>query len=68
MVSKLNLPEWDGTETQRRLADLSMQAHDIVPEHTDTSKRAYNRKSIPELEAVQAEIDRLVADQFVGEP
>jgi hypothetical protein len=60
VVSNLALPEYRGTETQRRLADLSMQAHEIVPEHTDTSKRAYNRKTIPELEEIQAEIDRLV--------
>ncbi|UPV75415.1 SAM-dependent methyltransferase [Halorussus limi] len=60
VVSKLELPEWRDSEQQRRLADLSMEAHEIVPEHTDTSKRAYNAKTIPELEAVQAEIDSLV--------
>lgn len=60
VVSRLELPEWEGSETQRRLADLSMAAHEIVPEHTDTSKRAYNKKTIPELESVQAEIDRIV--------
>jgi hypothetical protein len=62
VVSNLALPEYRGTERQRRLADLSMEAHDIVPEHTDTSKRAYNATTIPELEAVQAEIDRLVEE------
>ncbi|WP_135824712.1 N-6 DNA methylase [Halorussus ruber] len=60
VVSRLDLPEWEGTEVQRRLADLSMAAHEIVPEYTDTSKRAYNKRTIPELEAVQAEIDSLV--------
>jgi len=60
VVSRLELPEWEATKPQQRLADLSMEAHEIVPEHTDTSKRAYNRKSIPELEGVQAEIDRIV--------
>ncbi|WP_276299300.1 N-6 DNA methylase [Halorussus lipolyticus] len=60
VVSRLELPEWEESERQRRLADLSMQAHEIVPEHTDTSKRAYNKQTIPELEAVQAEIDSLV--------
>jgi len=60
VVSRLELPEWRDGEAQRRLADLSMEAHEIVPEHTDTSKRAYNQQSIPELEAVQAEIDRIV--------
>ncbi|WP_128477131.1 N-6 DNA methylase [Halorussus pelagicus] len=67
VVSNLQLPEWRGTERQRRLADLSMQAHDIVPEHTDTSKRAYNRKTIPELETVQAEIDRLVEEALADD-
>jgi len=60
VVSRLELPKWRDGEAQRRLADLSMEAHEIVPEHTDTSKRAYNQQSIPELEAVQAEIDRIV--------
>jgi hypothetical protein len=62
VVSRLGLPEWEGTEVQRRLADLSMEAHEIVPEHTDISKRAYNEQTIPELEAIQAEIDRIVED------
>ncbi|UPW01444.1 SAM-dependent methyltransferase [Halorussus gelatinilyticus] len=62
VVSNLALPEWRATATQRRLADLSKEAHEIVPEHTDTSKRAYNRQTIPELESIQAEIDRLVEE------
>jgi hypothetical protein len=37
-----------------------MEAHDVVPEHTDVSKREYNRTTIEELEVVQAEIDELV--------
>ncbi|WP_135853565.1 DNA methyltransferase family protein [Halorussus salinus] len=64
VVSNLALPEYRGTESQRRLADLSMQAHQIVPEHTDTSKRAYNATTIPELESLQAEIDRLVEEEL----
>ncbi|WP_137284312.1 N-6 DNA methylase [Halorussus salinisoli] len=62
VVSKLELPEYRETERHQRLADLSMQAHEIVPEYTDTSKRAYNERTIPELEPVQAEIDRLVEE------
>jgi hypothetical protein len=37
-----------------------MRAHETVPEYTDVSKREYNSTTIPELEAVQAEIDELV--------
>nr|WP_240147589.1 N-6 DNA methylase [Halorussus sp. JP-T4] len=59
-VSNLDLPPYRGGDEQRRLADLSMRAHDVVPEHADTSKRAYNAKTIPKLEAVQADIDRIV--------
>ncbi|MFB6252324.1 MAG: type I restriction endonuclease subunit M [Halobellus sp.] len=57
-VGKLALPEWSAAPQQLRLAELSSQAHDIVPEHVDCSKRTYNQKTIPELESVQAEIDR----------
>jgi len=60
VVSKLALPEYRGSVDQRRLADLSMAAHEIVPEHVDVSKREYNRTAIEELEALQAEIDELV--------
>jgi hypothetical protein len=60
VISKLELPEYKKTEDSKRLAELSMKAHGIVPEHTDVSKRKYNNKSIEELEAVQAEIDELV--------
>ncbi|WP_135830689.1 N-6 DNA methylase [Halorussus halobius] len=62
VVSKLALPAYRGTPDQRRLADLSMAAHDIVPEHVDVSKREYNRTTIDELAAVQAEIDDLVEE------
>jgi hypothetical protein len=57
-VSKLSLPAWEATPSQRGLAEASMRAHDIVPDHVDCSKRAYNAKTIPELDAVQATIDR----------
>lgn len=64
VVSQLEIPEWEETEESKRLAELSMQAHRIVPEHTDVSKRAYNETTIDELEAVQAEIDRTVEDML----
>jgi hypothetical protein len=61
LVSRLSLPAYEGRPVQRRLAELSIEAHDIVPEYTDVSKRAYNRRTIPPLERVQAEIDEAVA-------
>ncbi|WP_168216308.1 N-6 DNA methylase [Halorussus halobius] len=63
-ISKLELPEYKETEDSKRLAELSMQAHGIVPQHTDVSKRKYNKKSIEELEVVQAEIDELVEEML----
>jgi hypothetical protein len=60
VVSQLSLPRYTGTGHQRRLATLSKRAHDIVPRHTNVSKRAYNRTEVPALAAVQADIDRLV--------
>jgi hypothetical protein len=60
VVSKLELPEYRDTPESRRLAELSMEAHDVVPEYTDVSKREYNRTTIEGLEVVQAEIDELV--------
>ena len=62
VVSRLALPEYSETAESERLAELSMQAHDIVPEYTDVSKRAYNRRTIDELAVVQAEIDEIVAE------
>ena len=60
VISKLELPEYQRTEESERLAELSMDAHEIVPEHTDVSKREYNKTTIEELAVVQAEIDDLV--------
>ena len=60
VVSRLALPEYRETEASRRLAELSMEAHEIVPQHTDVSKRAYNETDIEELELLQAEIDGIV--------
>jgi hypothetical protein len=61
VVSELRLPAWAGTAVQERLAELSMDAHAIVPGYVDRSKRSYNAATIPELAAVQSEIDSLVA-------
>jgi hypothetical protein len=66
-VSKLALPEYRETTASGRLAELSMAAHEIVPEHTDVSKRAYNRRTIDELAAIQAEIDETVEGMLAGE-
>jgi SAM-dependent methyltransferase len=60
IVSELALPEYGGTQPEKRLAELSMAAHRIVPEYTDRSKRAYNSSEIEPLDAVQSEIDDLV--------
>ena len=60
VVSELALPEYPDTEAAERVAALSREAHEIVPEHVDVSKRAYNRTTIPELEAVRARIDETV--------
>ncbi|MFB6090402.1 MAG: type I restriction endonuclease subunit M [Halobellus sp.] len=65
-VERLALPAWSGATAQRRLADLCERAHGIVPRHVDCSKRAYNRKTIPDLASVQAEIDR-VAERFLAD-
>jgi hypothetical protein len=60
VVSELRLPDYRGTELERRLAERSMAAHGIVPEHIHLSKRAYNDTEIEELAVVQATIDDLV--------
>ena len=60
VISKLELPEYTETEDSKLLAELSMKAHEIVPEHTGVSKRQYNKTSIEDLEVVQAEIDEIV--------
>lgn len=64
VVSQLEIPEWQETDESERLAELSMQAHNIVPKYTDTSKRKYNKTNIEELEEVQAEIDQIVEDML----
>jgi hypothetical protein len=68
VVSKLELPEYQGSEEEQRLAELSMEAHGIVPEHTDVSKREYNRTTIEELEVVQSEIDDIVEEMLAETP
>ncbi|MWG35153.1 N-6 DNA methylase [Halomarina oriensis] len=60
VVSRLELPAYEETEESRRLAELSMAAHDIVPRYIDVSKRAYNERTVEELATVQADIDELV--------
>jgi hypothetical protein len=62
LVSKLALPAFEGRDRQRRLAELSMRAHEVVPEYTDVSKRAYNERSIPPLQRVQTAIDDAVTE------
>ena len=59
VVSELELPPVAAIPDADRLAELSQRAHDIVPEYTDQSKRAYNDFTIEALQPVQAEIDRL---------
>jgi len=66
VVSSLTLPPWEARPTQERLAALSRQAHDIVPDYVDRSKRSYNRLSIPELAAVERNVDR-TATRFLAE-
>ncbi|ERH12070.1 MAG: hypothetical protein J07HB67_01083, partial [halophilic archaeon J07HB67] len=46
VVSRLELPEYRETPESRRLAELSAAAHEIVPEHTDVSKRTYNQTTV----------------------
>jgi len=62
VVSQLALPSYRDTRRQRQVAELSMRAHEIVPEHTNTSKRAYNEATIEALEHVQAKIDAVVEE------
>jgi hypothetical protein len=57
VVDKLELPAYTETEDSKRIAELSVAAHEIVPEHTDVSKREYNDRTIEELAAVQARLD-----------
>ncbi len=61
IVDRLELPAYRETERHRRLAELSMEAHGIVPRYVDRSKRAYNALTIEELEPVQAAIDDAAA-------
>jgi hypothetical protein len=68
VVSELRLPEYRGTERERRIAERSMTAHGIVPEYTHLSKRAYNDTEIEELTVVQAEIDECVEQLLSGRP
>jgi len=64
VVSQVEIPKWKETEQSQRLAELSMEAHDIVPKYTDMSKRSFNKTTIEELEVIQAEIDQIVEDML----
>jgi hypothetical protein len=64
IISKLELPEYQETEDSKQLAELSMEAHEIVPEHTNVSKRKYNKTNIEELDVIQAEMDKLVEEML----
>ncbi|MDS0299038.1 type I restriction endonuclease subunit M [Halogeometricum sp. S1BR25-6] len=64
-VSRLAMPEWEASERQVALAEASLDAHGVVPNHVDCSKRAYNAKTVPELDAAQAHVDRL-AERFLA--
>jgi len=66
VVSRLELPGYRGTGCDKRLAELSMEAHGIVPEHTDANKRTYNDETIEELKVIQGEIDALVEEMLSG--
>ena len=63
VVSELSLPTWTGADEQRRLAALSRDAHDLVPDHVAaaTSKRAYNAREKPDVARVQQDVDRVAA-------
>ncbi len=65
-VSRLALPDYPGTERAEELAERSMTAHDVVADHDHLSKRAYRDREVPELAAVQAQIDDL-AESLVAE-
>lgn len=67
-VSQLRLPAWNGAPRQRRLAERSLAAHDLVADAVAASddKRAYNRRETPELDAVRADVDRLADDLLAG--
>ncbi len=61
-VSRLRLPSYDEVDrgTAERLAALSERAHAVVAEHTDVTKREYNRRTIDELAAIRVAVDRTV--------
>jgi adenine-specific DNA-methyltransferase len=66
VVSELALPDPADIEHRSRLAELSREAHDTV---TDIVHEGIDAKTDSErrLEALQAEIDRLVADSLAGQ-
>ncbi|SNZ05084.1 N-6 DNA Methylase [Natronoarchaeum philippinense] len=64
VVSRLYLPAIEDVpdDLADRLAEGSRRAHEIVPEHTDVSKRAYNSTTIEELEPIRADLDAAVEE------
>ncbi|MFC6730629.1 type I restriction endonuclease subunit M, partial [Natronoarchaeum mannanilyticum] len=64
VVSRLYLPDAEDVPDALvdRLADGSRRAHEIVPEHTDVSKREYNRTTIGALEPIRADVDAAVEE------
>ena len=64
VVSRLYLPAVEDVpdDIADRLAEGSRRAHEIVPEHTDVSKRAYNSTTIEALEPIRADIDAAVEE------
>jgi len=64
VVSRLYLPAASNVPDALvdRLADGSRRAHEIVPDHTDVSKREYNRTTIEALEPIRAEVDAAVEE------
>ncbi|WP_256391341.1 N-6 DNA methylase [Natronoarchaeum rubrum] len=64
VVSRLYLPTAADVSDDLvdRLAEGSRRAHEIVPEHTDVSKREYNRTTIDDLEPIRADVDAAVEE------
>jgi adenine-specific DNA-methyltransferase len=60
VVSELNLPAWPDTETSRRLATLSMDAHEIVRDGSHDGEMPESAQG--SIQERQTEIDRLVEE------
>ncbi|WP_136716226.1 N-6 DNA methylase [Halorientalis salina] len=60
VVSELNLPAWPDTETSRRLATLSMDAHEIVRDSSHDGEMSESAQG--SIQEIQTEIDGLVEE------